>query len=402
MDEQSFDKLIKEKLDSYRDPGFDENAFGTLSERLSVQTPTASYKKYIGPASVVAVALLTIFNFSITFNHNTDHDHDIALHRTIDSLQLIIDKKSTAEKKESPVQQSTSVKTFQTKEINLQHKEPKPQTTETRNIVAVPSLQESEAQHIEIVSSPSRSHLSEINIPVVAPTVRYIFVKVHEPLNNKASHKTSLAVVKKLEQHYFHGLGINLAPTAGVGALRYNDAPASLLPSAGISADWILSPRFSIETNASFAFGKHMVGMDEPEVQKFNNTSYGDLRDVMRTDNLLKTTAFFKYRQWLNERDQVILKLGWSRYTSFGGKYTMTYSRDLYYDPDDHKGVTQIERFERIRTFANMPSVGVGFSRQLNRTQKIEVSAFYEPGLSFNKCRMQVFGVQSAFWFKVR
>lgn len=390
MDEQSFDKLIKDKLQDYRDPRFDEDAFGTFRDRIAVATKLAGSSANIRNVTVISIMiLLTGLNFLITFYKTTDATSH-AMTQKVDSLTTVIAQlqSSLANQKSRPGDNSDKVA-----------------NTNSRVTAAVASGEKRdeeppvERRTIEM----GETAVHRLHVPLTFPVARFVRL---QPIQNHSGERkinhVSAKTKTELEKHYFSGLGINAGPQVELGLLQFENASAGALASAGFGVDWIFSPHLSMETNVHAAIASNPLSVNDPHVMQMNYAGSGDLVSVTQVHDLFHSAALFKYRQWLNDRDQVYLKLGVSQYMMIGGKYKFEYLTSGYHDPDDRGSITQIKKIDGVRSFATLGAVSLGFSRQLHHAQKIDVSAFYEGGLNLDKNRAQVFGIQTSLWFHLK
>jgi len=389
MDEQSFDELIKGKLHGYRDPDFDESALAALRQRIGGTVPAKSvFARFAVPAGVITIVLLTALNGLITF-YKPVNSNEVLLSRKIDSLQSVINTLS-----QSTRNTSGSDKLSPGIVINKNISKAEPEYTD-------PAPESVERIHFHV---RNENHLSKFNVVIKYPTPRFAMARSKKTVTReKKEVHLPAKMMTELERHYSRGLGINLGPRLSLGGFRNNSSKISLVPRAGITVDWILSPHLSIETSLEYGITSDCVPVDEPKIQQYKSEYYGNLAEAKEINSVAVSTALLKYRQWINDRDQMFVKVGFSNYTSVSGRYNLKYTKGGYSpDPDDRNMITQVCKIDGIRTFANVPEIGAGFTRQLQKKQKIEFGMFYQPGNLLNSNNFQMFGFQSSLWFNVR
>jgi hypothetical protein len=392
MDDQSFDELIKRKLRNYRDPDSEDPDFARLGDRLRAsQTTRSGYFRYTSYVGIALAVLLTGVNAIITFYRPTNTS-DTSMSKKVDSLMAVINSLRHADSARTLVLGSSS-----NPASVHSHKRKSADISLISTSIARPHFNPR-----EVDVSTSRRALDNLRVKISLPQPGFVMPNwVHSAASHRKSPAISAKTMSKLERHYFSGVGINVGPQLAFSVIRHGSG-TSVMPSTGISADWIISPHLSIETSLQYAIANLSVPIDRPEIQNCKDNSYGNLESAKQVENLFRTTALLKYRQWLNNRDQLVLRLGFSQYTSVAGRYNLKYSRISYPDPDDRRLMIQVNKIEGVRSFASQPEIGVGLTRQFSKNRKLEIAAFYQPALRFNNNGFQIFGIQSSYWFNVR
>jgi hypothetical protein len=414
MDEHSFDNLIKGKLENYSDPQFDEEGFEDVKARLREATKTRSISTRVLLATAVSsLIVLTLFNIYFFFYLNEDNKHGFrdsrviaGLQAKVDSLSCVVSDLVTEQrinmKAVEPVVNSRQV----TSRFETNHQNEKPSGYGNRE------LQDLGQEH-----APSnvleQSTFTDATNPTAVPAdtddqtdeqLKELRSQLSVRVTSPGRREISLAMRNKIEEHYFHGIGIDAGMhfTPMVSSIR----SVTGLPSikTGLSVDWIFSPRWSVETGIDYAAIRIRTdnGVQVPEGYK--GSAYGSLETTTISTKLISSPVAIKYRQWISENVQGYLKVGYVPYFSFGRRYELKYKDgSTVTDPDEYQGITRLVKSDVRGFYGNNVSFSAGFTRSFKK-QKVDLNLFYEKAVGGNQSRnnLELFGLNVGYWIKVR
>ena len=439
MDEQSVDDFIKGKLDQYEDPTFDESALSDFKERLSSFQPPPWYVQHRGKLTALAAALLfTMLNgyiLSIGILSDNQEKAELAAieNEKIDSLTSIIHQLIHVQEITSAKVDSLS-RLYRTMGERYEHRISL-WSAEKSNWQETMAMEKERIHHewlavlarenkVSMEDNPwgsadsyhsrgryaSAFHLSDVEKMHIHLNDHFFQLLNGSTLHasRRPDHAVSAKTRAALEKHYFSGLGINVGPHAD---LIQNFIPATkggISPRIGVSADWIVSPRLSVETSFDYSTVKYLVkhGFENFGLPDYNQ-NLGELSGASVTSQLLSLPVSLKYRQWLTHRDQFYVKGGYTPYYSIGSRYEMKYRRSDQgnYDTDDVGTINQVEKNELRKFYGSTLSLGAGVTRNIRKSDKIELGLFYERSLGslgIDRIHLQLTGIRAAYWFKVK
>jgi hypothetical protein len=450
MDEQSFDRYVKNKLDEYESPGYDASAFESLHGRLAHYPQQAWYRS--GRRAITYATLAIIFTLingymflqwapqrvlpsaaplatrdSLDARMNSLFLEVRQLHSEIDRLHqenLIITEQAKAMQQRLDKDAIVRAEKWHayakpgfadTIRLHFYAGENEPQDEPLldallrRNIVTAVDgklylnttaghgrMVSSTIQFPDISTSSSAAQIQKARIP---PPVKQETV---------AERAISASMRNRLEKHYQRGIGIFVAPHADLMAGLLSVGHGIAIPRAGISADWIISPSLSIETSIDYVPLKYKV--DPHQLQRYatpGNDYLGALNGVTITTPLISMPVGIRYRRWISYRDQVFIKGSFAPYLAISSRYERRYSlENSGGDKDDKPTISQSEKVELRKYYGGTLSASVGMMRKINKNNnRLELSAFYERSvgkLSVDNSQLQLAGIRSAYWFKVK
>lgn len=445
MDEHSFDSFIKDKLEGYHDPDFDPSALADLQARLAEHAPAPWYVRNRLLLSGIAAALLfTLVNSYFYFDGTSSIPKESGpasewvrqSQLKIDSLSAIIDgfrsQQSLLQNRMDSLQSYYNLHpVFKTVYIKVPDNTP---AMRARSQALGPAG-EMDTAVLDLLIEKGVVHIKDGQVFLTGDSktqVRSGFVSTSTPLASANyfqiyprfrwaelnSKKDSPAAVKhqdisaktrnELEKHYFGGLGINLAPHADFAEGLFSEGKGGIAPRIGLSAEWVLSPRWSVETSADYSTTRFNV--DEHfgnfELPAYDHT-YGQLLNLKTTTRLVSLPVGVRYRQWVTDKSQFFVKAGYTPYASFASRYEMMCKVRDYTprDADDILTYTQFEERRANRFYGQTLSLTGGIIRNVYRNNKLEVALFYERSLGSvgpSNLNLQLAGIRTAYWFRLR
>jgi hypothetical protein len=473
MDESSFDDLIKSKLDNYEDPTLDEGAFVRFEETLLASQPMPWYNHNLSrlglAASAIIVTLLNIYILTLYKSKNKVtvlSSKSIAETRKMDSLTTIINQfrlrenklikaeennRVTIKEREAELSQVVKQNSLLQQRLTEVHSQPNKiiensYPSDPSSIVSIGKASDLPAnlvrllreQNLAIVDDRNdqvylfasyrlhqvlrqaqqlNSHLTPISLFVINEVQPFNAdnLKIQAPatLVKGVKKLMSLKQRNELEKHYFSGIGINIGGHLDFLQSSFSSGSGSFNPRIGVLADWVVSPRLSIETGFdyftnSIAFEKDIERIYLPR----QTDQFGPLQTARIDNYLLSTPLSIKYRQWVGEKTQSIFKLGYSPYYSFSSKYNYSYpfSKPQHpNDPDDpaYKSprINTVEESTLKGYYGASLTGSIGLSRVIKKKNVFEASLFYEKSLGTmgqQGLKMNLIGLRTAYLFNMK
>ena len=444
MDDNRFDDIIRQKLDSYEEPSFDPAALAGFHDRMNAFQPVMWYQRPLSQYLVAAsVTLFTVVNAWLFWPSSTTMP---ATHGSSSHEQVVIDSIS---REVNRINRKYSL-VIRERDSAIQLSLRRPRTV----YVAEPAKQgpglymgktsdiPADVYHVLLVKrmivtdngyawlvNPEKENgiydryaalpVKEVGADYPWPQAGWKELSLKsEPstvvaLNKPKSNQISVKMRTVIEKHYMKGIGINVAPIADLGASVFSIGEGGLVPRIGGTAEWVLSPTLSVETG--LAYGTTTLHADN-NFQSLSlpdpDPSLGFIEGVQIRNYLASAPLAFKYRQWYSEKGQAFLRLGYTPHYSFKQEYNMTYDFDRGQRPmgpmgpiPDHHRVSAIQTVNEGGLFGSTGTVSLGITRQMKNNNKIEASLFYEKSLAAvgrEKVDMQLFGIRAGYWFNLR
>jgi hypothetical protein len=445
MDDSSFDDLIKKKLDHYEDPEFDPSALAAFRDRMPSFPSVLWYSKYRTAVFVFSsLVLFSLLNGFILWTGNSktkDENREVSsrLQHQVDSLSETLRQLQTSKAQPSVFIIEPSVK--KTKESGSQaegfHQVREPLGNSpwrhTNNEIHLGSmasiphdvlerLQEEDVLKIKgdqvyLVITDRIRFIRHQSYAVASPSLLTILQKNDSVSDEPAEPKKVESVAKlpgrissqlinKIEDHqYVKGVGINIAPHVDFVNGLYTKGTGSITPRFGITAEWIVSPHWSLETSLDYLSTKVAVDRD---LQSLNlpdlNAQLGSPRSAQISTRMLSLPVNLKYRWWLTRQHQLVVRTGYTPYVSFHDQHVYAYPFPGQPSNSDLT-LSTVEEVDSRRFYGGTLSLAAGISRITKKKNQFEVALFYEKSLgnvSQQKLGMQLFGVRTAYSFKVK
>lgn len=443
MDDHSFDKFIKGKLDGYEDPAFDPAAMDRFEEKLAAYHTPQWYEGHLAYYGAAASLLLFTVVNAYLFWPRADHDHFTTdVHSNppfaMDSMLTVIEKLQQ--------QSGISSRAFDSltdQNLRLQRKleSKQPKSAASQAVGSTMSLGPVSALPPDLYSALKMKGLvSDRNgeVYLIVPQTesspdfeKFVYQEtvpgdhypwpdgtVHtpdltrksfEPVRASSERKNHISPKMRnaLQKHYSHGIGIDLAPHVDVVKGMFSSGHGELTPRVGFVADWVLSPSLSVETGLDYSATS--VRLDG-NLQDYNlpspDPSLGVVEDVQIRNTLVSMPLAIKYRRWISEKGQIFFRTGYTPYFSINQEYRFGYDfdRGIYPGPDHHR-VTSVKETANNGFYGGTGTLSAGITRQIKNKSKLEASVFYEKsfaGVGQEKLGLQLFGLRAAYWFNIR
>lgn len=451
MDDSTFDDLLRKKLKDYRDPSFEREALENLHERMQGYKFSNRFSNGMKNLAVASLLLLTGSNVYFILSNQelqqqlrTETGHHRVLNydsfRTIESLN----KQIATLQCQSETQQvefiaakptATAAPNFHLKLITVaDYKEENSRQSILKlgigKINDVPPQVYQQLRDKGWVSEEG----GEVFLNLVGKNNSYVQTGVHSKPEDllapeavlqpfriisfnsslQEQKKTleapiyrsekSLAARNALEKHYYKGIGIQLAPHADLVKGIFSEGAGQISPRVGITADWILSPRVSVETGLDYISTEVFFNSSEAILDPIY-PSGGTLQSATVANKLFSAPIAFKYRQWVSDKSQLVWKTGFTPYWTMSRIAQYNFSvPDPNPDHDVDRLVTVDEKDEFKHFGTTMgTSLGLTFKREKNRGTW-EASLLYERSLggTLDQNTMQLVGLRTVYWFRIK
>jgi hypothetical protein len=444
MDDNRFDDIIRQKLDSYEDHSFDPAALAGFHERMDGFHPVLWYQRPLSQYLVAAsVALFTVVNAWLFWPSSTApsgagqsdaHERILldSMNREVTRIRtqysLVIKERDSAVQLSLRRPRTVYVQEAAKQGPGVYMGKASDIPADVYHALMVKRMIVTDQGYAWLVGPQKENGLYDryAEVPVKAVGADYPWPQAglkelslrDEPgtlvaLNKPKSNQISVKMRTVIEKHYMKGIGINVAPMADLGASVFSVGEGGLAPKIGANAEWVLSPKLSVETG--LAYGTTTLHTD----YNFQNLSLPDpdpslgfVEAVQIRNYLASTPLAFKYRQWYSEKGQAFVRLGYTPYYSFKQEYNTTYDFDRGQRPlgpqgpmQDHHRVSAIQTVNNQGIYGSTGTISLGITRQLKNNNKIEASLFYEKSLAAvgrEQVDMQLFGIRTGYWFNLR
>ena len=436
MDKSDFDDFMREKLENRNSPPFKQTALNQFHERMSSFRPIVWHQKYRTELFVAtSLILFTLINgsiiwFGIAREKAIATTSESTMKRQIDSLMVSVQQLKNSQKQSStamidPAVAQETVNKNQFENDQLLHTNPKFHLRSVSSLPkdvyeklpreGVPETKNGDAYLTITDTSNSRRQRSYTfesgDLKVIYKNDTSVIVEDDTKIAMELPPATiatrlSSKVINKIEDHqYSSGLGINVAPHIDFVKGVYQQGNGNITPRVGFTADWVFSPRWSVETSLDYMNTRLTVYKDFQSLELPNvSTDLGDIESAQITTSTLSLPINFKYRWWLTRQYQLVLKTGYTPYLSFRSQYLYSYpypGRPV----DSDLIINTSEQVDQRQFYGNTFLVSAGITKSLKKKRKIETSLFYEKSLGHvgsEKLDMQLFGIRTALWFTIR
>lgn len=446
MDDSTFDDLVKKKLKDYEDPSLDPSALESFHERLDQFQTENWYSRNIGKLALVSsLLLLTGINaYIFSKNYNLNQNQSIASEKFLSKENYRIDSlNSLVQQLQCKVEDQKLLNNAAPHQLTPQFKlhlvkfnEP----TEASSVEVIYKLGLGEKENIpselyakleeqgfidtengEVVllltkkSTPSKStsfHTSLSDLLLQIPELGTLRLVAMSPEKTQKKNppvvqhgEYSLQARNILEKHYFKGVGIQIAPHLDLTKGIFSKGSGEYTPRIGFNADWILSPRLSVETGLDYSTTEiNFTGNNIP----FNplGPQLGALSSETLTNRMLSIPLSIKYRQWISDKSQLIVRAGYTPYGILSRQLQCNFVHKDYNNPDsDGDLITTVDKRDEYKFLGSTftTSLGLMIKPEKNKGQW-EASLFYERSLGqgFESNSMQLVGLRTAYWFKIK
>jgi hypothetical protein len=446
MDDTTFDDLVRKKLKGYEDPTLDSSALESFHGRLDQIDSGRWYTRNVGKLALVSGLLLfTGFNALILsknyFVNQTQalvHEQTLSTkNKTIDSLNAVVERLQCSAQEQnqrlvatpavvSPQFKLHLIKTSEPTaftsvdlvyKVGIGRRENIPQDLyEQLNEEGLIAMENGEAVLLlsrKTTTAPSGSfHTRLSNLLLPTPTVGTLRLVAMTPEKSSKTKtptlrqsESSLQARNMLEKHYFKGIGLQIGPHLDLVKSVFTIGTGEITPRLGVTADWIVSPHLSLETGVDYSTTNTHFNRDEVPFAPLG-PQLGTLTSETISNRMISLPLSLKYRYWIFDKSQLIVRGGYTPYGILTRQMQYDFVHHDNYNPDgDGDKISTLEKRNEYKFLggALTSSVGLMIKREKNKGQW-EASLFYERsmGQGFENNPMQLFGLRTAYWFKVK
>ncbi len=446
MDDSNFDKLIKDKLEGFEDPSFDESALAGFHEKLASVQPAPWYQQpfthYLVAGSLAVFTVINILVFSPKESGNTSVSNKNKDQVKIDSLLTVIQdiktKSILLHKKDSSdargrIANAIAERTDGDNSLTIESAD----NSVAHNIRKSDNVSSASHENTRIskskmvslgpvndlpvevyqtlirkgmlvddngaayLSAPDRENysydsdytLTGIKDVYRSPKFTKSFAREEEQKPDSIAKVTvrneneiSAEIKSELEKHYFKGIGINIGPHVDLSQGMFTKGKAPITPRFGFLAEIVTSPAISFEVGVDYSTTSIAFDRDFQTIEIPNlDTSLGTVSDANIKNTLMSTPLSIKYRKWISDKGQAFIRVGYTPYFSIIQEYQCGYKANYYPggpQPYANHYVTSILQVKDNFFYGNTSSISLGLTRITRDKDKIEGSIFYESSLS--------------------
>ncbi|MBL6447748.1 hypothetical protein JMN32_15625 [Fulvivirga sp. 29W222] len=463
MDDNKFDKKLKEKVENFRDEQFDEHALTGLRERMagiSYQPWYAPYKKAAGYAA--AVILISLLNFGLFayFNGNRDREllasieelkQDMSnyekLKRDYETLQLTKTKaeidtdtiyiykglvsnngyghtsysgrQAMKTTYHEPRQGKQGRANAQAEDIPLGRVDEL--SEEVKDFLAQYQLAyigENEQVYLQYhnrddarfvnrkgYDSPWSPNFSDIALASV---------DVSEPegkaLDKHRKQALPAKVLRDIEKQRMKGIGFQYGPEVDIMKLASDRGSGHPGIAAGIKAEFILSPSFRVETGAKYSYTSYRVNDpaklgDKLATYPGLNEDIGKLQQIEQRTYAVTVPVQLKYYHPVARDRYIFASVGLSPQMQVLQRFEYEYEYKYTSDENDFSvDIEASKHFDDGKIYTGMLDASLGIEKKLKNHSILQLSAFYGRGigkLGMEESELAMIGLRSALKFRV-
>lgn len=465
MDDNKFDKKIREKVENFRDEQFDEHALAGLHARMagaSYQPWYAPYKKAAGYAA--AIVLISLLNFGLFAYFHGQRDQELLasieelkenmgnyekLKHDYEALRLTKAETVTEIKTDTvyvykeltnvagygqasygrlraintayhrPVEQGEAQLYAQRKDIRLGKAEEL--STEVKDFLAQYNLAyigEDEHVYLQYHNQEDAQFVTRKGYDAPRPfdgsDIVLASVDITEPehkmLDKHKKQQLSVKVLRDIEKQRMKGIGFQYGPEVDV--LRSFSDRGSGKPgiAAGLKAEFILSPSLRVETGAKYTFTEYVVHNpselgDKLATYPGQNENIGKLQQIEQTTHALAFPVHLKYYYPVARDRYIFASVGASPQMHLRQQFEYEY--EYKYSSQENDFSVDIEaskHFDDGKLYTGTLDFSLGIEKKLKNHSILQLSAFYNRGigkLGMEESELAMIGLRSALKFRV-
>lgn len=420
MDDKSFDKFLKDKVENYQDPTFDESALNALHQRMdALGYGTPWYVHYNGALmTAAALTLFTLINFFILKYYNQqDHAELIteleglkADRKGMLDMQQQIASMGTIHRDTLYIYNEAELLYYQRKLEEMDRALASLQASQTSvpgtegNLIYLGSggsisLEDqailskyfplkSDGQALYLVPIEKPSHLYAKDYPHSIDHLP-VLAKVYpsqEAMVIERETKTSVPLdgetVRELDKHHRKGVGFRFGPSVELIKTNYNVGDSKPKPGIGVTGEIRFSPFWSLETGAhlenrhyEFEFKDAPDNLDQ---YPGYDPNLGTLVDVDVSSWVIRIPVNLRYYYPIRGNRALYASVGYSPHIY--NLQEFAYEHEIFLG-GEVATLNKIAEKKQPRIYIGTINSNMGMSWTLSNQNALQLGVFYRKGL---------------------
>ena len=432
MDDQRFDDIIKNKVGEYVDPTYDKGAIAGLHQHLAGYQVVPWYSQYKSAGLMAAtLALFTLFNWLMIGNSREGSDiNQASLNNNPDYERLIADLKGEIDR----------LKTIQPDTIYVINSTPNTgpgvltaslkSETNPDQVINSFLLRLKEAEQIgrvgdfyfyhknevpsygEFLALNNRdSELSGSFLNLSYPEEDTIFKEGAVATIEQEQSRMPILIIRDLEKHYSKGLGLKLGAELELAQTKPDIGSGEALPGLGILAELVFSPSLGFETGIKYKTRSYSLeAPNSNELASYSglDNSLGTVAELEIDAKLLEIPLNFKFYRSFAQNKDLYISLGISPNLYLSQAFDYSHTPPLV-NFSGEVTVTNAVKVDGPEFYLGTFNAGAGLSFNLTKRREVQrevqLGIFYQKdlgGIGFEDRKMNIFGLKSSYWFRVR
>ncbi len=466
MDDNSFDKHIKDKVEGFQDDVIDEGALAGFHSRMNAIPNVPWYSRYkkaiVYTSGVLLISMLNYGIFSLMHNSTPANTSGTANAITNEALeeykQSYLDLKVDFDALKSIKSRVDTVYIYQTvpanqadlsssndaagglsgythgstKELSASsglNRMTKIATTsfypseetvsfliqnklayiDHEGAIVLINAESEETPRDKTLKGTAYKELTTSVLP--SSKITAIATPKLEEIHVDRGVKLSAKTLNAIEKFKMKGIGFQYGPVLDLFKLTTNDKVGNPGVSAGLMAEFILSPTWRIETGAKYTYAGYKIDDTKdlgeglaafPNI----NTGLGELNQIEQKSHSLSFPVHLKYQHPISEDRAVFLSFGLSPQIYLLQKFEYEYMFPI--TTDDGVFISEIESPNKVKKnnfYVGTYDFSLGFEKKLYNKSLLQLSAFYSKsagGLGVESRDLNLIGLRSSIRFRVR
>ena len=426
MDDERFDDIIKNKVGDYTDPVFDEGAIAGLHQHLAAHQVLPWYTQYKHVGLMAAtLALFTLINWLMIRNTGNPELNQAGINNNINYEALIDDLRDEINRLKSVQRDTLFISRIDDTQRTPNPTAPSPVEVDPDQIINTFLLRLKDGQQIGKIGEYFFYHESDIPtheefialnhrdsqllgsaLSMSYPNEDTIYKEIVRPQADEITARMPIIVIRDLEKHYSKGIGLKIGPSLELAHTKPKVGGGEFLPGGGILSELVFSPSLGLETG--FIYKTRSYDLENSTNQDLSsfpgiNSTLGNVSNLEGDAKLIEIPLNLKFYRTISQNKDIYILGGISPnlYLSQAFEYNYSPSPDL-----PTEAVIQGEaKISGPDFYIGTVNAGVGMSIDLPRERTVQVGMFYQKdlaGIGVENQKLNVFGLKSSYWFRVR